>query len=134
MTHMQSMSLMVQISSAVRTIGSGTKVAAEVMHQMNEMSKKDSTMANINDFGKEAKELQLSVEGFARAALAAGAQARQAPAGAVRKRAGRPAALAPGSPLTSPLLVPPRRPCSLQDDGQYLCGPGRRHGERGRRG
>lgn len=102
MTHMQSMSLMVQISSAVRTIGSGTKVAAEVMHQMNEMSKKDSTMTNINDFGKEAKELQLSVGGCARAALVAGARARQMPAGTVRKSAGRPAVLAPGRPLAHP--------------------------------
>lgn len=59
MTHMQSMSLMVQISSAVRTIGSGTKVAAEVMKNMSAMAKADDTMGSINAFGREAKELQM---------------------------------------------------------------------------
>jgi len=61
MTHMQSMSLMVQISSTVHTISSGAKVAAEVMKQMNAMGQMGGTMSSINEFGKEAKEMQMSV-------------------------------------------------------------------------
>ena len=62
MTHMQSMSLMVQLSSAVRTVGSGTKVAAELMKNMAAMSAKDNVNQSIQQFGKEAMELKMNME------------------------------------------------------------------------